>query len=367
MKVLQVLPALESGGVERGTLEVAHALVEAGAQSYVVSAGGRLVAELEAAGSTHFVMPVGEKKLSTLLCIGRMKRLLLGLQPDILHLRSRLPAWISYLAWRQLPEQNRPKLITTVHGLYSVSKYSRIMTRGERIIAVSDTVRAYIERSYPDVDSGRIRTIYRGVDNEEFPYGYRPSEQWLANWQREFPQLSGRFVIVLPGRITRLKGHQDFIELLALLKSRNLPVHGLIAGDEDPRRRQYAQSLRDEVARRGLQQYITFSGHRGDIKEVMAAADLVVSLSSKPESFGRTSLEALRMGTPVIGYSHGGVGEILGRLYPDGAVAVGDVAATATQVTKLIDGKLAKPREQSEVFSKASMLQQTLELYRSII
>ena len=151
LTVVQILPALQSGGVERGTLEVAGALVHAGHRSIVVSAGGSLVRELVASGSEHISLPVGRKSLLTLLHV------------DILHARSRLPAWIAWLAWRGMPPQERPHFVTTVHGLYSVNRYSAIMTRGERVIAVSDTARQYILDNYSEVNPGSVVTIFRGV------------------------------------------------------------------------------------------------------------------------------------------------------------------------------------------------------------
>ena len=163
LTVVQLLPALESGGVERGTLEVGKALVDSGHRSIVVSSGGRLVEQLVANGSVHVTMPLGKKSLFTLLQVGRLRRFLREEQVDILHARSRMPAWIGWLAWRGMPVAQRPHFVTTVHGLYSVNAYSRIMTRGERVIAVSDTARRYILDNYPDVDPRRVVTIHRGV------------------------------------------------------------------------------------------------------------------------------------------------------------------------------------------------------------
>jgi len=183
LTVLQVLPALDSGGVERGTLEIARALVAAGHRSLVVSRGGRLVAQLEAEGSEHIALPVDRKALSSLWQVGPFRQLLAERQPDIVHARSRVPAWIAWLAWRKLPEAQRPHFVTTVHGLNSVSFYSAIMTKGERVIAVSETVRDYIRTHYPQCPEERIRLIYRGVDPAEFPHGYQPSPDWLAQWR----------------------------------------------------------------------------------------------------------------------------------------------------------------------------------------
>ena len=364
MKVIQVLPALDGGGVEKGTLEVAKALVDAGHESVVVSAGGRMVEQLEAEGSSHKAWDLGRKSPLTFLQIWAVRRWLREQQADILHLRSRMPAWIFYLAWKGLPEAERPGLVTTVHGLYSVSGYSAVMCKGERVIAVSETVREYIRSNYPQTDMERVRLIYRGIAPEEFPRDYQPSEEWLKEWRQQFPQLEGKKILTLPGRLTRLKGHNDFIDLIIRLKANDLPVHGLIVGGEDPKRQQYAEELRQRIQAEGLEADITFTGARRDIRDIYAVSDLAFSLSTKPESFGRTTLEALAMGTPVVGYDHGGVGEILGRLFPIGKTAISDIDGLERQVA-LILASNERPQP-NDSFLKADMLGNTLNAYKEL-
>lgn len=364
MKVLQLLPAMDAGGVERGTVEVAAELARRGHEALVMSAGGRLVTELERAGARHLSWDIGRKSLRTLLLVRRLRRLLEREQIDILHPRSRVPAWVAWLAWRGMDAATRPRFVTTVHGFYSVGRYSAIMTRGERVIAVSEPIRRYILDHYPATDPARVELIHRGVDPAAFVYGYRPDEAWWQAWRRELPQLQGRQVLTLAGRLTRLKGHRDFIELIAAARHRGLDVHGLIVGGEDPRRREYAQELRDLVRERGLQTHVTFAGHRADVAEIYAASALVLSLSSKPESFGRTVLEALSQGVPVVGYAHGGVGEVLERVYPHGAVACGDSQALLERVCALLAQPQAVPREQP--FTLQAMLDKTLALYQHL-
>jgi len=365
LTVLQMLPELEGGGVERGTLEVARALVAAGHRSLVISAGGRMVAELERDGSEHIRWPIWRKSLFTLRFVPRLRRLLAEQRVDILHVRSRVPAWVAWLAWRGMDPAARPHLVSTVHGLYSVNAYSRVMTRGERVIAVSNTVRDYIQDNYPVVDPGVIRVIPRGVDPVAFPCDWRPPEHWLADWYGAHPQLLERQVLTLPGRLTRLKGHHDFIDLVAALKARGLPVHGLVVGGEDPRRPGYARELYQRVAELGLDGDISFTGHRGDMREIYAVSDLVLSLSSRPESFGRTVLEALSLGRPVVGYDHGGVGEILAEVYPDGRVPLGDVVALTGRVADLLADPPPVPRHQP--FTLTAMLEATLALYEELV
>ena len=358
MKVVQVLPAMESGGVEQGTLEIAEALVAAGHESVVVSKGGRLVDRLERTGSRHVAWNIGRKHPATALMARRFRRWLTRERPAILHVRSRLPAWVCWLAWRAMPEHARPRFVTTVHGLYSVSRYSAIMVRGERVIAVSDTARRYVQSNYPDTDMAKVDRIYRGVDQGRFHRGFSPDADWLAQWRRDFPATDGAALVLLPGRLTRLKGHADFVDVMERLHGTHPNAVGVVAGGVDPRHRAYA----DEIRRRGRD--IVFAGQRSDLREIMAISAAVVSLSQKPESFGRTVLEALSLGTPVVGYEHGGVGEILAHVYPEGRVPVGDTGAAAQRLGAILDDPAkARGAVLDHDFDVARMCAETLDLY----
>ena len=370
LKVLQLLPALDSGGVERGTLEVARALVSAGHESVVLSKGGRLVEQLQREGSRHIARDLGRKSPATFLQYRALRRLFEQERFDIVHARSRMPAWVAWLAWRGMSAQTRPRFVTTVHGMHSVSRYSAIMCAGERVIAVSDTVRDYIRTNYPPsrwphLADERITVIPRGIDPAEFPRDYRPSEEWLERFRAEFPQIGQRKVLTLPGRLTRLKGHHDFITILGKLVAEGLDVVGLIVGGEDPKRPGYAKEIRERVQAEGLDQRIVFTGHRSDMREIYAVSDCVLSLSSTPESFGRTVLEPLAMGRPVVAYAHGGVAEILRELFPQGAVAKGDVVAATARAADVVAGR-APVVELNTRFLLGRMQAQTLAVYGAL-
>ena len=370
LKVLQLLPALESGGVERGTLEIARALVAAGHESVVLSKGGRLVEQLQREGSRHLARDLGRKSPTTFLQYRALRTLFEAERFDIIHARSRLPAWVAWLAWRGMPADTRPHFVTTVHGMHSVSRYSAIMCAGERVIAVSDTVRDYIHTHYPPgrwphLTDERITVIPRGIDPAEFPRDYQPSDEWVARFHAEFPQIAGRNVLTLPGRLTRLKGHHDFITLVGKLVAEGLDVAGLIVGGEDPKRPGYAKEIRERVQAEGLGERIVLTGHRSDVREIYAVSDCVLSLSSTPESFGRTVLEPLAMGRPVVGYAHGGVAEILGELFPHGAVAKGDVAAVTARAADVVAGRTPVV-EFNTRFLLERMQAQTLAVYGAL-
>lgn len=361
LTVVQVLPALESGGVERGTLEVGRHLAGLGHRSIVISAGGRLVDQLVREGSEHVAWAIGRKSPATLALVPRLRRFLREQRVDILHVRSRLPAWIAYLAWRGMDPATRPHLVTTVHGPYSVNAYSAVMTRGERVIVISEMIRDYVLKNYPGTDPDRLRLIYRGVDPAEFPHGYRPAEDWLAGWYRDFPQTRGKRLVTLPARVTRWKGQEDLVELIARLKDRAHDVHGLVVGDVKEGKDRFLDELKTRAAGMGVLDRITFTGHRSDLREIMAISAVVLSLSREPEAFGRVSLEALSLGRPVLGYDHGGVGEQLAAIFPAGRVAVGDLKAAAAKLATWLDQAPTPPSGQP--FTLARMLADTVGVY----
>lgn len=361
--MVQVLPALASGGVERGTLEVGRFLNQQGHRSIVISGGGRLVKTLTQQGSEHIDWPIGRKSLLTLRLIPQLRRFLLNQKVDIVHARSRLPAWICYLTLKTIPRAQRPHFITTVHGPYSVNAYSAIMTRGDKVIVISEMIRDYVLRHYR-VNADKLQLNYRGVAAEEFPYGYQPDAAWRAAWYQQFPQTQNKLLLCLPARITRWKGQQDFIELVAALSQHYPNVQGLIVGETKPGKARYLQTLKDRAAALGVQSLITFTGHRRDIREIMAISHIVFSLSTEPEAFGRIPLEAISLGKPVIAYDHGGVSEQLHRMLPDGLIPVGDKNALADKCSQWL--KAIPEVQASHDFTLQRMLDNTLQIYQSL-
>ena len=365
MKIMQLLPELNSGGVERGTLEIARALVADGHESLVVSNGGRLVAQLEAEGSQHLTLAIHKKSLSSLWQIRPLRKLIELHQPDIVHVRSRVPAWLTHFALKGIPAHKRPHLISTVHGFYSTNRYSAIMTQAEKIIAVSDSVVKYITEHYKNCPPENIVRIYRGISPQEFPHGYQPSAQLINQTFKDFPQLENKFLVCLPGRITRLKGHETLIELMEQLQSQYPNLHAVVVGGADPKKAAYLKEMQDNIQSKGLSDKITFVGHRSDIREWLAFSDVVLSLSNQAETFGRTALEALSVGTPVIGWNRGGVAEILSNVYPQGLIDVDDQSALLNAVKQHID----QPQEVEPVtmFSLKEMCDQTIHLYKQVL
>jgi len=362
VKVIQILPELKSGGVERGTVEFAREMVVRGHESIVVSAGGRLVEQLEREGSRHIQMPVHKKSLTSLFQVRALRALFEAERPDIVHVRSRIPAWISVLALKKMPADYRPRLVSTFHGMYSINRYSAVMGRGERVISISKAVKDYIVSNYPEVDESRIRMVHRGADPEQFPADYQPSDEWLGEMYQQHPQLKGQKILLMPGRLTRWKGQLDFIQLVADLKQQGQRVYGLIAGSSDGAKEHYEEELRNLAVSLGVQDQVIFLGHRGDMPDLYSFADIVFNLSNRPEPFGRTVTEALSVSTPVVAYDKGGPGEVLRDCFAQGLCETENLAATVSAVLAAPETITLQPQ-----YLLSRQIDLTLQAYQELL
>jgi len=372
LTVVQMLPGLEEGGVEQGTLELGRYLAATGHRSIVISTGGRLVKALEDQGSTHVTWSwIGEKSPRCLYHVLPLRRLLIRESVDILHLRSRLPAWVGYLAWKSLPSSKKPRLVTTFHGFYSINPYSAIMAKGERIIAISKIVKDHIADVYK-VSGDKIHLIYRGIDDSVFHpdrISQHRIETLKTKWQ--IPDVHP-FVIMLPGRLTRLKGHDLFIKSLA--KVNHLDWIAICVGDRTKRHSDVAEleNLVDSFEMRGK---IKFVGYCDDMPAAYMIADVVVSTSSKkPEAFGRTAVEAQSMGKPVIATAHGGSLETVLHGETGWLVAPDDIDS----LSQALKWAIEHPRQLRDMkdrclvwiqenFTTRKMCERTVGLYKQLL
>ena len=361
--VLQLLPELDIGGVERGTVEVAGELVRRNHRSIVISSPGRLVPQLLAEGSEFIPLPIGKKSVFSARYIPSLRKIFTEKNINILHARSRFPAWLAYLAWRRMDPETRPVFITTVHGPYTVNRYSKIMLSGEKVIAISNYIKNYILENYPDVNKDKIETIPRGINREEYPFNHKPPTDWLNEWKRQYPELTGKFIITLPARITRWKGHNDFIQIIKKVLQSNLNVHGLVAGGADHKKERYVRELKTIIQQNGLENHFTFLGHRNDMKDIMSVSNIVLSLAKTPEAFGRTALEALSLGVPVIAYDHGGAAEVLAKIFPAGRARPFDIDHVGKLIKNFYNNK--PMIKNTRHFTLDNMLDKTISVYNS--
>ena len=367
MKVIQFVPTLESGGVEQGVLEISKALVDAGHESHVVSAGGRLVDQLIHDGTYHHHWELHKKNIFTLRQVKPLARWIEEMKADILHVRSRMPAWIVWKALNKIPEQKRPKLVSTIHGLYSVNFYSAVMSKPENIITVSNSAHSYLVNNYQNTESKNIKLIYRGVDKTEYFYGYKPPSNWLDKWYTDYPDTKNCKLLTIAGRISPLKDFEKIINLTKDIHDQsNHRVKVLIAGEAKDKHKKYLDRLKKLIHTLNLESDIYFLNFRKDIKNIYAISNIVFNTSNKPESFGRSILEPLSIGVPSIGYSRGGVKEILEELYPYGSVEPNNTKSLLNKSLSILDGNNKEIKENTK-FLKSNMCQSTINFYKEII
>ncbi|MEM7225941.1 MAG: glycosyltransferase family 4 protein [Pseudomonadota bacterium] len=304
--VLQVLPRLETGGVERGTVQIAQAIVEAGGTALVASEGGALEPYLKRAGATHFALPMASKNPWTMLRnTDRLMALIARYEIQVVHARSRAPAWSAMAACKR----GGAHFVTTFHGTYNFKselkrRYNGIMTQGERVIANSQFIARHIKENYK-INPARLRVVQRGVDLLRFdPDSVAPER--LAKLAAEWRLDDGVPVVLLPARLTRWKGQQLLLEALSRLD--DLDLRCVMVG-ADQGRSAYRQELEREITTRGMAGRAFLLDHCEDMAAAYRLADVVVNASIEPEAFGRVIGEGQAMGRPVVAADHGGAPE----------------------------------------------------------
>jgi glycosyltransferase involved in cell wall biosynthesis len=371
MVVLQVLPALDTGGVERGTVEMVQAIVAEGGTALVASAGGRMVSEVERAGGRHVALKLMTKDpVNIWLNAGPLTRLIRREGVTLVHARSRAPAWSAWLAARR----TRVPFVTTWHGVYGEDfpgkrLYNSVMARGDRVIAISHYVAARAQARYR-VDPAKLRIIYRGVDASVFDPAMAVGDRVhrLAQAWRLPP---GAPVVMLPARLTRWKGAELLVDAMAMMPRDAYCV--LVGSDQG--RHAYAERLAARAERLGLAGRVRFAGHCDDMPAALQLADVVVSASLKPEPFGRVVIEAQAMGRPVVVSDHGGAAETVQpgltgwRVPPGDAHALADALQSALSLDAMQKAELAERARDSVLtyFTTTAMQQATLSVYRELL
>lgn len=362
MHVLQILPALNEGGVERGTVDFNREIVHRGHRSTIISAGGQLVSQIEQAGGQHLTMDVASKNpLSAPRRVRRLRQLIQKCNPDIIHVRSRVPAWLAHYA-------NRPArpLVSTVHGFNSINAYSRIMTCADLVICGSQAVIAHIQKAYK-VPPEIIRLVHRGFD----PTAFNPAHldhNFIEDFQKRH-HLDGHFVFLAVGRITAWKGYREIITALALARAQLPPFKLLIVGGIQKGQEEYAAELQQLVAQHHLSNQIIFTGSQSKVPEIYHCANIVISnTTSKPETFGRTMVEALAMERPVIASAQGGALDIIRPGQNGWLIPPGDQAALVHALIAAIEHPFSGIRaDVLQRFSLELMVNKTLAVYVEVL
>ncbi len=358
MRILQILPELNVGGVETGTVDLAKYLMNHGHRAVVVSAGGSLVSGLERSGIQHYQLPVQEKSLWTILrCIRELKKIIEKEDIEIVHARSRVPAWIAYFACRQ----TKAKFLTTCHGYYSGHFFSRIMGWSKFVIVPSQVIGRHMIDSF-HVPAERIRLIPRSVDLERF-HNIKPEKN-------DSPDP----VVAIVGRLTPLKGHEYFLKAMAQVIRQKPLIKVWIIGDAPLQRQEYRQDLEVLARRLGISHQVEFLGNRDDVPELLAKTDLLAMSSIVPEAFGRVILEAQAAGVPVVATKVGGVIEIIDDGKTGLLVSPKDPADMAQAILKILNNKIlaqqltgAARQKLSEKFTLEKMAEATLRVYAELL
>lgn len=356
MNILQILPGLDIGGVETGTVDLARYLVSHGHRAVVVSGGGRLVKELEAVGARHYTLPVGRKSPVTMAAmVGEVRDIIRKEEIDIVHARSRVPGMIAYVACMITGRV----FITTAHGYYRKGVLSRCMAWGRYVIVASHSVAKHMAKDFY-VPHERIRLIPRGVDLARFTFRGPAS------------RASTDFTIGMVSRITPLKGHADLIKAVAIV-ARDIPALKVVIVGSAPKDK-YREDLEMLVRGLGLARVVTFAGAKEDVPGALKTMDLIVSATTAPEAFGRSIIEAQAAGVPVVATKVGGVVDII----EDGVTGLLCLAQNpkdmADKIMRLYRDRdlckriaVAARQRVEELYTATMMMERTLAVYREAL
>ena len=371
--VLQVLPSLAGGGgVERGTLDISRALVAAGWRSLILTGEEADREQAAAAGAQHAALPVARRNPAQAPgAILRLARLIAEEGADLVHARSRWPAWLAHHAARRA---GRP-FVTTFHGAYSAGwpgkqRYNAIMTRGDRVIAISEFIARHISENYA-IRADKIRIIPRGVDLSMFDPA-RVGPERIAALRDAWRVPQGQPIVMLPGRVTTLKGHLALLDALAAVEE---DVCCLLVGTADAAHAGYRARIEQRIAALGPRHRVQLVGACRDMAAAYLLADVVISPSLRPEGFGRVSTEAQAMGRRVIATAHGGACETVIHGKTGWLVTPADTAALADAISRALGASPAERESmaaagQSHVranFTLEGMCSATLDVYRELI
>ena len=372
MVIAQILPSLEIGGVERGTIEIAAALQKEGIENYVISNGGRMVPELERLGVEHITLPVHSKNPFRMYINARkIAKIAKEKGFTLMHVRSRAPAW----AVKWASKMTKIPFMTTFHGVYGIKPaikkyYNIVMTQGVRMIAISNHVKNQVLRDY-QMDESKIRLVYRGADTTKFNPALISQDQ-IADLMMQYHIPTDKPIIMLQGRLTHWKGQLSMIEALTKMTHKEITV--LFIGHHQGRMDYYNELNEKIKALPKETTVLTFALTGKEMPTVLALSDIAVSASLKPEPFGRAMPEAQAMGKIVVAFNHGGAAETVKDGETGFLVPPCDTDALAKKLDEILDMPLDERRKIGqkaiesvhENFSVQTMQEQTLSVYKEI-
>lgn len=370
IRLLQIVPSLNSGGVEIGTIDIARAISDSGNFSAVASNGGRLVSLLKKHGSKHFNLPVGSKNPYIMYKnYFELKKLLINEKINIMHIRSRAPAWPGYFAGK-----GRVKLVSTFHNIYGhenfIKKfYNSKLGEMDKIIAISNFVKNKIVKIY-NIPEDKITVIPRGIDERKYNLD-EINQDIIAEFINKYNIIDDKKIILYPGRLTEWKGQIEFLNVLKKLKSKDFFCY--FVGDD--KNFNYTKKLTEKISDLQLNNHCKITGHIDEMKYIYKISHLVVNASQKPEGFGRVVSEAMAMGKIVVAYDHGGVSEQIAINSSEFKIPLNDNEKMAASIDKALNmpknsidsvGRISSAYIKKN-FTKDNMILHTKDLYENLL
>ena len=372
--IAQIIPALNNGGVERGTIETAQAISDVGWNPIVISSGGMLESQLKRAGAKHFTLPVNKKNpVSWQFTKIKLQKILKGENVDIVHVRSRVPAWIGLPVAKVFDIPT----VSTIHGkfeAYNLLKraYNKQMLKADEIIAISKFTKSVIERQFPKLlPNISLNVIHRGVDTSVFN-PINVTQQRIINEAERIGLPDDLPVVMLPARPSSWKGHLILLRAIARLEHLQVAIVLLGAGDFNTG---YAEMLEKASVELGLGANVRITTSSRDMPAALMLADVVVMPSIHPEPFGRIAIEAQAMGRPVIAFDHGGARETILEGKTGWLAKPNDIDSLSENLKAALSISKSKRNELSNLaqsnvkrrFSVRKMTNSTLEIYRKLL
>ena len=370
--LLQIIPSLDSGGVEQGTVDVANFIGEKNLGSFIVSSGGKMLALLNKKKTDHFELPIHSKNIFSLPFVtNKLSKIISDKHINIVHIRSRFPAW--YL---QIIQNKKFKTVSTFHNVYGSQNlfkkiYNKALSRVDHIVAISDFVKSTIINTY-GINENKITVINRGVDIKFFNAKVDNDNNFI-NFLNKYNLSSEKKIILYPGRLTEWKGQINFLKIMESYNDDQTICY--FVGDD--KNKSYASKLITEINKRNLQQKCKIIEHlsKEDLKLMYICADVVISAPLKPEGFGRVISESLAMKKIILCYNYGGAKDQLNGLDDIYKVSPNDQIEMKNKIDKII--KLSKSHKDNlgsvsrrhiiENFSKEKMLEGYLNFYQNIV
>ncbi len=401
MIVMQLLSSLKHDDAERGIYHIAHTLVKDGHKSIIVAGApddDDFVARLTKDGSHYHHLDMTKKSWWSLRQILPLTRLIEHYKPNVIHVHSRTPAWVLHWTLKLLKKKQQlhtkisytfkhkqayeyanyePKIISSMYGFYPLNSYSKALFFADIMIVASQSIEKYINEAISDMDDGEIQIlpkivrVRRGVDVRIYPYRHHSSVHWLQHIFTEFPELEHKKWLVFPTRIGEEYGQEWLIDIIGNLKNKFPNIHVIVMDNDSNEGLKHAESVvyddfRQRLMALNLNEYVSFVGQKPvDLKDWLSSANMVLALANQPESIGMTALQAIHLGTPVIGWDKGAFGDILTNLYPRGLVTTNSAHAVCKAISCQLETGV-RPVITNE-YEIDTMVDETLQVYQNAL